>query len=152
MCSILPQKMFVVIMAIFHLFVTMTKMRLDQKKDNPYFLKKESYVYLIPQQLLKVVVQLPSHLQLFSTPWTAAHQASLSFTISQSFLKLVSIVLVITSNHLNLCHPLLLLSIFPSIRVFSNFQWVSRLHQVAKVLELELQHQSFQWILRTDFL
>ena len=68
MCSILPQKMFVVIMAIFHLFVTMTKMRLDQKKDNPYFLKKESYVYLIPQQLLKVVVQLPSHLQLFSTP------------------------------------------------------------------------------------
>ena len=87
MCSILPQKMFVVIMAIFHLFVTMTKMRLDQKKDNPYFLKKESYVYLIPQQLLKVVVQLPSHLQLFSTPWTAAHQASLSFTISWNLLK-----------------------------------------------------------------
>ena len=54
------------------------------------------------------------------TPWTAAHQASLSFTISQSLLKLMSIELVIPSNHLVLCHPLLLSSIFPSIRVFSN--------------------------------
>ena len=55
------------------------------------------------------------------TPWTAACQASLSFTISQSLLKLVSIELVIPSNHLILCHPLLLLpSIFPSIRVSSN--------------------------------
>ena len=67
MCSILPQEMFVVIMVIFYLFVTMTKIRLDQKKDYPYFFFKESYVYLIPQQLLKAVVQLPSHLQLFST-------------------------------------------------------------------------------------
>ena len=57
----------------------------------------------------------------FSTPWTAACQASLSITISQSFLKLVSIESVIPSNHLILCCPLLLLpSIFPSIRVFSN--------------------------------
>ena len=55
------------------------------------------------------------------TPWTAAHQASLSFTISQSLLKLMSIESVIPSNHLILCCPLLLLpSIFPSIRVFSN--------------------------------
>ena len=55
------------------------------------------------------------------TPWTAAYQASLSFTISQSFLKLMSIKLVMPSNHLILCHPLFLLpSIFPSIRVFSN--------------------------------
>ena len=55
------------------------------------------------------------------TPWTAAHQASLSFTNSQSLLKLMSIVLVMPSNHLILCHPLLLLpSIFPNIRVFSN--------------------------------
>ena len=53
--------------------------------------------------------------------WTAAHQASLSFTISQSLLKLMSIELVMPSNHLVLCHPLLLLSsIFPSIRVFSD--------------------------------
>ena len=55
------------------------------------------------------------------TPWTAASQASVSFTISQSLLKLMSIELVMPSNHLILCHPLLLLpSIFPSIRVFSN--------------------------------
>ena len=56
-----------------------------------------------------------------STPWTAAHQASLSFTISQSLLKLMSIELVMPSNHLILCHSLLLLlSLFPSIRVFSH--------------------------------
>ena len=55
------------------------------------------------------------------TPWTAALQASLSFTISQSLFKLMSIELVMPSNHIILCHPLLLLpSIFPSIRVFSN--------------------------------
>ena len=59
--------------------------------------------------------------QLFVTPWTAAHQASLSITNSQSLLKLMSIKLVMPSNHLILCRPLLLLpSIFPSIRVFSN--------------------------------
>ena len=55
------------------------------------------------------------------TPWTAAHQASLSITNSQSLLKLMSFESVMPSNHLILCHPLLLLpSIFPSIRVFSN--------------------------------
>ena len=68
-----------------------------------------------------VVVQSLSHVWLFATSWTAAHQASLSFIISQSFLKLMSIASVMPSNHLILCHPfLLLLSIFPSIRVFSN--------------------------------
>ena len=68
-----------------------------------------------------VAVQSLSHAQLFMTPWTAALQASLSFTISWSFLKLVSTESVMPSNHLILCHPLLLLpSIFPSIRVFSN--------------------------------
>ena len=58
---------------------------------------------------------------LFATPWTAAHQASLSITNSQSLLRPMSIQLVMPSNHLILCHPLLLLpSIFPSIRVFSS--------------------------------
>ena len=61
-----------------------------------------------------------SHVQLFATPWTAAHQAPLSITNSQSLLKLMSIELVIPSNHLILCCPLLLPSIFPSIRIFSN--------------------------------
>ena len=66
-------------------------------------------------------VQLLSHVQLFATPWTAGCQASLSLTNSQSLLKLMSIESVIPSNHLILCHPLLLLPlIFPSIRVFSN--------------------------------
>ena len=67
------------------------------------------------------VVQLLSRVQLFVTPWTAAHQAPLSFTISQSLLKLVSIESMTPSNHLILYHPLLFLpSIFPSIRIFSN--------------------------------
>ena len=66
-------------------------------------------------------VQLFSRVRLFATPWTAACQASLSITNSQSLLKLMSIELVMPSNHLILCCPLLLLpSIFPSIRVFSN--------------------------------
>ena len=68
-----------------------------------------------------VAVQSPSHVWLFVTPWTAARQASLSFTISWGLLRLMSIELVMLSNHLFLCHPLLLLpSIFPRIRVFSN--------------------------------
>ena len=62
-----------------------------------------------------------SHVTLFATPWTAAPQASLFITNSLSSLKLMSIESVMPSNHLDLCHPLLLLpSIFPSIRVFSN--------------------------------
>ena len=62
-----------------------------------------------------------SHIQLIATPWTAAHQASLSITNSQSLLKLMSIKLLMPSNHFILCHPLLLLpSIFPSIRVSSS--------------------------------
>ena len=66
-------------------------------------------------------VQLVSCAQLFETPWTAACQASLSITNSQSLLKVMSIDSVMPSNRLILCHPLLLLpSIFPSIRVFSN--------------------------------
>ena len=68
-----------------------------------------------------ISVQLISRVQVFVTPWTAALQASLSITNSQSFLKLMSIEWVMTSNHLILCHPLLLPpSIFPSIRIFSN--------------------------------
>ena len=61
-----------------------------------------------------------SHVRLFATPWTVARQASLSITNSQSLLKLMSITLVMPSNHLILCNPLLPPSIFSSIRVFSN--------------------------------
>ena len=70
-----------------------------------------------PQSL--IVFQPLSGVWLFVTPWIVAHQASLSFTISWSFLKLMSIESVMPSNHLILCHPLLfLLSVFPSITVF----------------------------------
>ena len=66
-------------------------------------------------------VQSLSRIRLFATPWTAAHQTSLSITNSWSLLKLMSIESVMPSNHLILCHPLLLEpSIIPSIRVFSN--------------------------------
>ena len=82
------------------------------------------------------------------TPWTATWQASLSFTNSQSLLKLMYIESVMLSNHLILYCPLLLQpSILPSIRVSS---WVSSLYQVGKVLDFQLQHQSFQWTPRTD--
>ena len=68
-----------------------------------------------------IVVQSLTCVHLFATPWAAAHQASLSFTISWRLLKLMSIESVMPSNHLILCHPLFLLpSIFPSITVFSN--------------------------------
>ena len=66
-------------------------------------------------------VQSLSRVRLFATPWTAAHQASLSITNSRSLLKFMSIELVMPSNHLILCRPLLLLpSVFPSIKVFFN--------------------------------
>ena len=71
--------------------------------------------------ILFVIVQSFSSFLLFVTPWAAAHQSSLSFTISWKLLKLMSIVLVKPSNHLTLCHPLFLLpSNFPSIRESSN--------------------------------
>ena len=97
-----------------------------------------------------VVVQLLSRVRRFVTPWTTACPASLSFTISRSLLKLMSIQSVMPSNHLILCCPLLLL---PSILSrMSLFQRVSSSHQVPKVLEFWLQHQSFQWIFRVDWL
>ena len=80
-----------------------------------------------PSFVVAAIVHSLSHVRLFASPWTAALQASLSFTITWSFLKLM--VLVMLSNHITLCCPLLLLpSVFPSIRVFSNelalhFRW-----------------------------
>ena len=80
-------------------------------------------VPVLNQEIWRVFssVQSLSHVQLFATPWTVAHQASLYITNSWSLLKLMSIESVMPSNHLILCCPLLLLpSIFPSIRIFSN--------------------------------
>ena len=98
-----------------------------------------------------VFVSSLSNVLLFATPWTAAQQASLSFTISRSLLKLMSIELVMPSN------PSHLLS-SPSSPAFSLsqhqglFKWASCLHEVAKVLELQLQCKSLWWIFRKDAL
>ena len=99
------------------------------------------------QQFSSVTQSCPS----LCDPWTMAHQASLSITNSPSPPKLMSIEMVMPSNRLILCRPLLLLpSIFPSIRVFSH---ESALHITwRKLLEFHLQHQSFQWTPRTDLL
>ena len=106
-------------------------------------------IYGIWKSLIVVVPSL-SRVQLFVTPWTAACQASLSFTVSRRLLKLMSIE--------SWSHP----TISSSVTAFSScpqsfqhqglLQCVGSLHQVVKVLELQFQHQSFQWIFRTDFL
>ena len=91
------------------------------------------------QQNLISSVQLLSPVQLFVTPWTAAHQTSLSITNSCSLLRLRCIESVMPSNYLILCPPAFNLSQHQGL-----FQRVSSSHQVAKVLEFQLQHQSFQ--------
>ena len=97
-------------------------------------------------------VQSLSRVWLFETPWTAACQASLSITNSWSLLKLMSTESMRPSNHLILCHLLLLPpSLFSSIRAFQMSQFFTS-HQVTKVLDFHLQHQSFQWIFSVDFL
>ena len=92
-----------------------------------------------------------SCVRLFATPWIAAHQASLSNTNSRSSLRLTSIESVMPSSHLILCRPLLLLPPVPrSIRVFSNESTLRM--RWPKYWSYQLQHQSFQWICRIDFL
>ena len=96
-------------------------------------------------------VQLLRHVQFFETPWIPARQASLSITNSQSLLKLMSVTSVMPSKHIILCGPLVLPpSIFPRLKVYSNESVLS--HQMDTVLEFQLQHQSFQWIFKTEFL
>ena len=95
-------------------------------------------------------VQMLSRVQFFATPGTAARQASLSITNAQSLLKFMSHWV---GDAIQPSHPLS----SPSPPVLSPsqhqglFKWVSSSHQVAKVFEFQLQHQSFQWTLRTDF-
>ena len=90
-----------------------------------------------------MAVQLLSHVRLFATPWTAASQASLSFPLSQSLLKLMSTDSVMPSNH----HHLLSTPFPPALSLSQHqglFLRVGFSHRVAKVLELQLQHQFFQ--------
>ena len=98
----------------------------------------------------EIIAQLLSHVQLCVTPWIVAHQASLSFTISRSLLKLMSTGSIhwVSPSSVQLSHPLSPSS--PTLSLSQHqglFQWVGSLHQMAKVLEL--QHHSFQWIFRT---
>ena len=100
-----------------------------------------------------ISVQSLSHVRLFATLWTAAHQGSLFFTNSWSLGKLMSIELVIPSNHFILCHPLSsCLQSCPVMWSFLMSQFFTSVHQLAKVLEVQFQHRSFQWIFRIDFL
>ena len=109
-------------------------------------------------------VQSRSHVPLFATPWTAVRQASLSITNSQSLLKLMSIKLVMPSNYLILCRPLLLpTSIFPSIRVFTNesvlcIRWpkdwsfsfsISPSSEYSGLISFRLDLLAVQWILKS---
>ena len=81
----------------------------------------EEFDFFSVRRLVAIVVQLLHCVRLFVTPWTEADQASLSFTVSWNLLKFMSIELMMLSSNFILCHPLLLLpSVFPSIRVFSN--------------------------------
>ena len=111
-------------------------------------MQSEMLVELTPSREVQCSsVQLLSHV-LFAAPWTAACQASLSIINSRSLHKLMSITSGMPSKHLILYCPLLLPSIFPSIRVFSNeldlrIRW-------PKYWSFQLQHQSFQWTPRTD--
>ena len=96
-----------------------------------------------------IVVPSLNHVQLFVTPWTAALQASLSFSIFWSLLKLMSIELVMSSISSSVA------PFFSALKLSQHqylFQWVGSSYQVARVLELQLQHQSFQWIFSVDFL
>ena len=101
--------------------------------------------------ILEVVVQSLSCVQLFATPWTAARQTPLSSIISQSLLKFMSIESVMLSSHLFLCCPLLLFA-FNLSQSQGLFQWAGSSYQLAKLLEFQLQYQSFQWRVRVDFL
>ena len=105
----------------------------------------------VEQKYIISSVQLLSSVWLFATPWTAAWQASLSITNFRSLPKLLSTELVMPSIHLILWCTLLLLPLNLS-QHHGLFKWSNYLHQVAKVLEFQLKHQSFQWIFRTDFL
>ena len=115
---------------------------------DPLYFCVLQWMLLLPTSAFSfvVAVQLLSHVWLFVIPWAVACQAPQPSPSPGSLFQLMSIESVMLSNHLILCCPLA----FNPSQHQDLFQWVSSLHQVAKVLEL--QHQSFQWIFRIDFL
>ena len=108
---------------------------------------KKFYHHLFDNQFSSVT----SHVQLFATPWTAAHQASLP--VHHQLLEFAQTHVHRVGDGIQPSHPLS--SASPAFNLSQHqglFQWVSFSHQVAKVLQFQLQHQSFQWIFRTDLL
>ena len=109
------------------------------------------------QRNIATVVQLLGHVWLSATPWTTACQASLSFTVSLSLLKHTSIESMMPSNHLILCHPLLLLpSVFPNIRVFSSESalhirwpknWITVLCNLMKLWAMPCRATQDRWVM-----
>ena len=100
-------------------------------------------------QVLFSSVQSFSHVQLFATPWTATHQVSVRHQLQE----FTQIHVYWVSDAIQPSHPLLSPS-HPALNLSQHqdlFKWDSSLHQVAKILEFQLQHQSFQWIFRSDF-
>ena len=125
--------------------------KVSQRKTNIIWYHLHMELKMWKKKWTFFVVQSLSCVWLFASPWTAACQASLFITISLNLLKLMFIESVMPSNHLNLCCLLSSLALnFPQHQ--DLFQWVSSSHQVAKVLEFQVQHQSFRWTLRTDLL
>ena len=136
-----------------HMGLLVTCASSSSKREDLIFTLEHKQVYSGERKL----VQLLSHVRLFVTTWTASGQALLSITYSWSSPKPMSIESVMlhwVSDAIQPSHPLS----SPSPSAFNLFQhqglfkWVSSSHQVAKVLEFQLQHQSFQWTLRTDLL
>ena len=109
------------------------------------WMDKENVVHISSVYFSSVTQSCPH----FATPWIAACQASLSITYSQGLLKLMSIASVMPSNHLIFCHPLSYLQSFPVSGYFPVSQFFT---SGGQTLEFQLQHQSFQWIFRTDLL
>ena len=139
--------------------LTAWKLRIDQEHLPSTVMWKRNrlllyLIYVFVIYFLPFVFQSLSCVLLFVTPWTAARQAFLSFTNSWCLLKFMCIESVMLSNHLILRR----IKMFPyplALSVSQHqglFQWVGSSHQVAKVLELQLQYQSFQWMFRVDFL
>ena len=113
------------------------------------FIYTYKYIFSSFTQIVFSSVQSLSRVRLFVTPWITACQASLSITNSWSSLKLTSIESVMPSNHLILCHPFCsCLQSFPALGSFSMSQFFE---SGGQILDFQLQHRSFQWIFRTDF-
>ena len=127
----------------------MISLRQTSRKANGFILVLQDYGYYVTFGPFHSA-QLLSHLRLFATPWTVARQASLSSPTPGVY----SNSCPLSRDAIQPSHPLLSSSppTFNPPQYQGLLKWVSSSHQVAKVLEFQLQHQSFQWIFRTDFL